>query len=64
MVRPLLVPSMMNLLGAANYWPARVPPPSRTPLVLPAPQLAEEDDEEEEVQQAAAKAPPPQDEAV
>lgn len=33
-VRPLLVPAAMHCLGEVNFWPARMPPPSRTGLVL------------------------------
>ncbi len=33
-VRPLLVPAMMNILGRANYWPAAMPPPTLGPLEL------------------------------
>lgn len=33
-VRPLLVPAVMNCLGRANYWPRTMPPPTLGPLVL------------------------------
>jgi uncharacterized membrane protein YdfJ with MMPL/SSD domain len=33
-VRPLLVPALMHILGPVNYWPRRVPPASRGPLPL------------------------------
>ena len=31
-VRPLLVPSIMALLGRANFWPMRLPPVTRPPF--------------------------------
>ena len=31
-VRPLLVPAMMNAMGRANYWPRAMPPVTRPPL--------------------------------
>ena len=31
-VRPLLVPAMMNAMGRANYWPRVMPPVTRPPL--------------------------------
>ena len=31
-VRPLLVPALMAILGRAAFWPARMPPPTRGPL--------------------------------
>ena len=31
-VRPLLVPSVMHLIGPANWWPRRMPEPSRAAL--------------------------------
>ena len=31
-VRPLLVPAMMNALGRANYWPRAIPPVTQPPL--------------------------------
>lgn len=34
-VRPLLVPAVMGVLGRANFWPRRVPLPHRGPLLLP-----------------------------
>ena len=33
-VRPLLVPAMMHILGPLNYWPRAVPAPTRGPLPL------------------------------
>ena len=33
-IRPLLVPAMMHIMGEANFWPAPMPPPTRTGLVL------------------------------
>jgi hypothetical protein len=33
-VRPLLVPALMSILGRANYWPRACPPATRGPLNL------------------------------
>ena len=33
-VRPLLVPALMYILGPINYWPRAVPAPTRGPLAL------------------------------
>ena len=33
-VRPLLVPALMHILGSWNYWPRPVPAPTRGPLPL------------------------------
>ena len=51
-VRPLLVPAMMHILGRANYWPRAMPVPIRGPLDLLALPLDEE--EEEDVKAAGA----------
>jgi putative drug exporter of the RND superfamily len=32
-VRPLLVPAIMHILGPANFWPRRCPPVTKPPLV-------------------------------
>lgn len=32
-VRPLLVPAIMHILGPANFWPRRCPPVTKQPLV-------------------------------
>ena len=33
-VRPLLVPAVMAVLGRANYWPRKMPAPTLGPLSL------------------------------
>jgi uncharacterized membrane protein YdfJ with MMPL/SSD domain len=33
LVRPVLAPAMMAILGSAAYWPARMPTPTRGPLL-------------------------------
>ena len=53
LVRPLLVPAVMHILGRANYWPRAMPVPTRGPLDLLAPPPAEEEEEEEEYVKAA-----------
>ena len=50
-VRPLLVPALMHILGSVNYWPRAVPPPTRGPLPLllpPAPAAPAEEAPKEE----------------
>lgn len=32
-IRPLLVPSVMHILGSLNWWPGRMPPPTEDGLV-------------------------------
>ena len=39
-VRPLLVPALMHILGPVNYWPRAVPAPTRGPLPLLLPAAA------------------------
>ncbi len=47
-IRPLLVPSVMHILGAPNYWPRKVPVPSRGPLDLHTAAHALPDEEEDD----------------
>ena len=57
-VRPLLVPALMHILGPVNYWPRKVPAATRgpLPLLLPAgaaPSAAQDSDDD--VAEEAAK---------
>jgi uncharacterized membrane protein YdfJ with MMPL/SSD domain len=52
-VRPLLVPALMAVLGRANYWPRATPAPTRGPLALLLPSGAQEEAAQAEEKAAA-----------
>lgn len=41
-VRPLLVPAMMSIMGSLNFWPARMPAPTKPPFDINAFRCEEE----------------------